>query len=227
MKLYKFRSLQENDLDNTLDILANERLYCALHSTLNDPFEGLFEVINWSGGVARSPVRPVSYSPSRSPCGGSSSRKLSTLSDIPGLNDDYRVCSLSAEFTDIRMWSHYASGHAGLAIEVDIEASPEVRQVRYLDSLNTIDSTVARIATAEDVLSCKTYHWGYEKEFRILQKEQFFDVKGRISSIILGVRFDRASYLGIIRERAPAGVPIHGTRLDHSQIRVLKSELLD
>ena len=41
MKLYKYRSLRRN-LDFVLDILLNERLYCANYTALNDPLEGYY-----------------------------------------------------------------------------------------------------------------------------------------------------------------------------------------
>ena len=40
MILFKFKSL--GTLDHVLDILLNDRLYCAPYSNLNDPFEGQF-----------------------------------------------------------------------------------------------------------------------------------------------------------------------------------------
>ena len=57
MKLYKFRSFE--NIEFTLDIIMNERLYCAQHKSLNDPFEGLFSTIEWKSGIVRSVFRPV------------------------------------------------------------------------------------------------------------------------------------------------------------------------
>ena len=101
MKLYKFRSL--DNLEFVLDILLNEQLYCSTYESLDDPLEGLFYTI----------INPL----------GTSMKLLQykCIDGLPTYNSDLRICSLSSSFRDIRMWSHYASGHTDVAIEIDFE----------------------------------------------------------------------------------------------------------
>ena len=43
MKLYKMRSL--SNFEFVVDLILNERPYCAHYSTLNDPFEGIYLLV--------------------------------------------------------------------------------------------------------------------------------------------------------------------------------------
>ena len=42
------------------------------------------------------------------------------VSRIEQARDGFRIASLSATPTNFLLWSHYADGHKGVAIEVDI-----------------------------------------------------------------------------------------------------------
>ena len=95
MKLYKFRSL--DNIEFVLDILLNERLYCAPYSDLNDPLEGLFYTISSPSITSKKRFR-----------------RYKEINDLPVKNSDLRICSLSKGLDDIRMWSHYAAGHSGV-----------------------------------------------------------------------------------------------------------------
>ena len=122
MKLYKFRSF--DNIEFTLDIIMNERLYCAHHNDLNDPFEGLFSTIEWKGGgIVRSIVQPIVRPIVSDLQGNYPQTVFKTLDELPSLGNDTRICSLSSSMADVRMWSLYASGHTGCVIEVDLELS--------------------------------------------------------------------------------------------------------
>lgn len=106
MKLYKYRSLR-NNIDFVLDILINQRLYCADHAELNDPVEGgFYESRRYSG-----PVMGISIP-----------RSIDAAESL-------RVCSLSAPRDLVPLWSHYADSHAGVAIEVDLPVEPPLYRV--------------------------------------------------------------------------------------------------
>ncbi len=109
MKLYKYKSL--SNLWHTLDVLVNDRLYCAHWSELNDPLEGRYEIY----------------------LGGKSLKIESIMtSRIENARDTYRVSSLSADPTNFLMWSHYAEGHKGIVIEVEVpESHSDLTKVVY------------------------------------------------------------------------------------------------
>ncbi|MCW8831230.1 MAG: DUF2971 domain-containing protein [Gammaproteobacteria bacterium] len=106
MKLYKFRSL--DNMDYALDIILNERLYCPEYSELNDPFEGLF-----------NQLMPGSFDSGFDNGFSTSNKTISNVDEL--LADSYhtRVCSLTSDLHDVRLWSHYADSHRGIAIELD------------------------------------------------------------------------------------------------------------
>ena len=155
MKLYKFRALDK--LEYVLDILLNERLYCSTYEALNDPLEGLFYTI----------INPLGTSKRL--------RQYKRIDDLPTYNSDLRICSLSSSFEDIRMWSHYANGHTGVAIEIDFENHiNDVIEVNYESGLQKHGTTILAGATPTDVLSYKTEHWGYEEEYRIIINDNHY-----------------------------------------------------
>lgn len=218
MKLYKFRSFN----NHTLDILIHERLYCGPYHKLNDPLEGLFATLVSEGGIARSVARPVARSVARSVVGGGSRRVVKRVEDLPGVNGEINVCSLSAEFSNIRMWSHYADGHRGVAIEVDIpEDCQQLVKVNYEDQLQKFQSNLLKATTAYDVLSFKTKHWEHEREYRVIQAEEYFCVKGKIMAVYLGINSTSLD-TKILERVVGSSIPIHKTVLDTRRIEIHK-----
>ena len=103
MILYKYRSL--SNIKFVLDILVNQRLHCARHDKLNDPLEGVF----WYMLQREKGVRRIGYDK----------------------NNHKRVCSLSKSLNDIRLWSYYAEGHQGVAIEINLDNNNDLYPVDY------------------------------------------------------------------------------------------------
>lgn len=208
MKLYKFRSLQQ--IEFTLDILLRERLYCAPYKDLNDPFEGLFYTISQPMGMAMT-----------------TRRYYKTIEDLPFYNTDVRICSLSEELGDIRMWSHYASGHQGVAIEIDFtEGANSLYKVDYSEGLQKFGTTILAGATAEEVLSVKTNHWEHEREYRIIQQNEYFEIKGKITGLYLGIRVSEM-LRGVLIKGVPLNIPIFDTKLDKTNVKVQPAEQIN
>ena len=171
MLLYKYRPLKK--LDRVLDILLHERLFCSYYSELNDPFEGQFRImfpnaIIGSGGMTHpGAMYPPEYD--------------------TAFVDRVRVGSLSATSRDVRMWSHYADGHNGVAIEIDCSGL-DVHEVRYRPGLlKVIRDMHLSEPKPELILTGKTKQWDYEEEYRFIQESEFVDVGGRIQRILLGI----------------------------------------
>lgn len=195
MLLYKYKSLRE--LDHTLDILLNERLYCSSYLELNDPFEGLF-----SASIRIPPEERVKYLLLRLP---DSLRVTKSVSDLPyDSKDRVRICSLSSSPSDILLWSHYADGHKGMAIEFDasgLEAT--IHRVEYVDELPLYSHTLLGMPTPQELLTHKTRHWEYEHEYRVICEERFLEVKGRIRRVLLGSRISDLHFKVIQRACSP------------------------
>jgi Protein of unknown function (DUF2971) len=194
MKLYKYKSL--SNLWHTLDILINNRLYCAHWSELNDPLEGRYEIY----------------------LGDKSDRIHSIMtSRIEKARDTYRVASLSADPTNFLMWSHYADGHKGIVIEVEVrESHPDLTKVLYspFSSLFT-----DKLQTKEDMrhlFNSKGNEWAYEQEYRLVTENNYFALPEPVSRVLLGpmVSDEQAGILGAV---APSSVEIVRMELDRFQ----------
>lgn len=207
MKLYKFRTL--DNLEFVLDILLNERLYCSNIKDLNYPLEGLFYTI----------IHPIGTSQEM--------RNYKTVEELPTYYSDLRICSLSKTLKDIRIWSHYAGGHTGVAIEIEFDGyENDLTKVNYNMGLQKHGSSILTAERPHDVLSHKTQHWDYEKEYRIINpKEDFYPIKGRISAVYFGVRTSEY-HKELLRKSSSKNINFIDTRLDRKNIviRPLKNQ---
>jgi hypothetical protein len=205
MKLYKFRSL--NNFERFLDIVLNERLYCAPYEELNDPFEGLF--------LAVSHLPPVMLQRK-----GTVRTELSSVSSLYEYDKFNRVCSLSSNCKDVRLWTHYADGHKGVAIEIDFKGNEsDIVPINYLSELKKYSNTIMGGASPDEVLRNKTVHWRYEEEVRILQSGSFYSIKGRIKSLFLGVRLS-AEHKSILERVLPKNIIMIDTKINEVTLEV-------
>jgi hypothetical protein len=212
MKLYKFRSLK--DIEYSLDILLNERLHCVPYDKLNDPFEGVFVVVTHLGGLAN-----LGWGPARG-YGTHIYKKPSSIQQykIPG---GTRICSLSATRKDVRLWSHYADGHKGIAIEIEFdEKNDELFKVDYVRQLKEFgNSLLTSPLDSTEILKVKSFHWEYEEEFRLILNDEFYSIKGKITGIYFGLR--TPSLLQELIMRAVGNrIPIFSTELIENTIEV-------
>lgn len=154
MLLYKYLSFL--NLNHALDILVNSRLYCSSYLDLNDPFEGLF-----SATIHIPPRDRLKFPFFTLPESYSVTKSVSDLCD--SAQDKVRICSLSSSITDVRLWSHYADGNRGFALEIDFSGLEDyVHKVIYSKELPTYGYTLLTAPSPIEVLTRKTLHWSYE-----------------------------------------------------------------
>jgi hypothetical protein len=109
MLAYKFR--EPSQIEYALDILFNNRLFCADWTRLNDPMEGIFS-------YSHHTTDETDYS--------------ELLDEIKIEKKRIKICSLSKTFDCHLLWAHYADGFSGMAIEVQLpNKSSEVTEVTY------------------------------------------------------------------------------------------------
>ena len=225
MKFYKFRSL--NNTEFAFDILINNRLYCASYESLNDPFEGEFvAIIHYSGmgllggGLLGDGLLGGGLLGGGLMNGGGIRRKHQSIKDTPLFSDKVRICSLSETLSDVRMWAHYAGGHEGVAIEIEVDETHEnLVKIAYHDGLRQINRSMIEKSTAKELLSYKTIHWEYEKEWRIIQEGEYYDISGKITAVYLGSRISLLNKT-LIRKTLPIDIPLFETNLDRHTISV-------
>lgn len=206
MLLYKYRS--NTPLEQTLDILNNERLFCSLYYRLNDPFEGLFDLATTypgAGGEVKAYIE-------------------SDISDLQELGmqdgDEWkpvRVCSLSSDPTDVRLWGHYGGSCRGVAIEIELD-DKVAHQVTYDTTLfrHEDDHSYPSIV---DVLTRKTSHWAYENEYRIITANEFWRVGGRIRRVIAGPLCAKDT-IQIMQKICSGTVPVVRARLNRTAVKI-------
>lgn len=173
MRAYKFRSSAQ--IEFALDLILNHRLYCSDWRKLNDPMEGMF--VYSSGGRETDAQRIVK--------------------GIGAAKSQYKVCSLSATFQSHLLWSHYAGGFDGLAIEVDLpDDDPNVRLVEYRGVFAFLD--MDRVFDEDDaarrILFSKYQEWSYEQEVRLLNWEEYYVLPSPVCRVIVGHRMNQALF---------------------------------
>ena len=194
MKLYKYKSLRDPWF--ILDMVVNRRLYCAHWSELNDPLEGRYELYL-----------------------GERSSKLANImtSRIEEAKDSFRVASLSADPTNFLMWSHYADGHKGVVIEVDIpDDHPDLTKVVYTPFSSVFSEKAQTQQDMRHLFNGKGEEWAYEQEYRLITDRKFFDLESPVSRVLIGPAID-ADKENILRVLLPDQVEIVGMELDQVQ----------
>jgi Protein of unknown function (DUF2971) len=193
-KLYKYRSAQ--NLWQIVDIVINNRVYCAKWSDLNDPLEGRYEV----------------FFNERFPESGCLVEKIETK------KNEFRIASLSADPSNFLLWSHYADGHKGVAIEVEIDSSHrDLFEVTY-SPFSAVFSDKKQIGNGDlrYIFNSKSEEWAYEEEWRIITKNEFFVLPSPVKRVLLGPIFDpeRRELLGKL---LPPSVELIDMELDRVQ----------
>jgi Protein of unknown function (DUF2971) len=120
--------------------------------------------------------------------------------------DNLGVLSLSEDPLQLLMWSHYGSEHAGVCVEFDVtKLMPDVGNVQpeQLSILRPVRYTQQKVSglprpdTIIEVLTTKSNHWSYEREWRMVRT---LDMTRKVNEGIHVVDFPieaiKAVYLG-------------------------------
>lgn len=165
--LFKYRSL--NEFKFFVDILAKSRFYAAPYFDLNDPMEGQYLYPNTND--FNDDIKDV----------------------LKGRKNKIRICSLSRDPENALMWSHYANGHYGVVVGVDVNRTRyDIRPVDY-DGLMQLNMNNINQHSAIDILTHKLEAWSYEEEERVfVEGEHFIEVE--LKEVICGSRMSNQDY---------------------------------
>ena len=123
------------------------------------------------------------------------------------------------------MWSHYADGHKGIAIEIDSSNIKNTWEVKYVNELLGVGQTfLSSLWIKQEGLKNKTFHWDYEKEYRIIGKEKYFDISNKIKAVYCGIRTPEES-INILRKAIPNNIPIISTVLNKKKLVIEKGSV--
>jgi hypothetical protein len=163
MPLYKYRSL--NNFRNFVDIILKSRLYAARYLDMNDPMEGHY--FYKTGQLARNTIRSIKDNKLR-----------------------LEICSLSRTPNDPLMWAHYADGHRGVVIGVEVDRNNyDIREVVYSGPSHIQNPHINDdLETAKRILCHKHEAWFYEEEERIFVTDGRKFVNVTVREVILGSR---------------------------------------
>lgn len=108
-----------------------------------------------------------------------------------------KIVSLSRSSQIPLMWSHYAEGHRGVAIGVEISRQDyDIRPIEYTGPAYLHDGRY-RQDTAREILSHKLEFWEYEQEERVFVNQGDF-VSAAVNEVIAGQQMSDRDY-GFIR----------------------------
>jgi len=218
-ELYKYRSFSGRNLS----MLENNQLYFAASFTFNDPFDCRarkeFEFGDDEELIEKMAPLEAAHQ------GISSDQAVEYLNHIIANNrkdeylneksnlfqklvlEQFGICSFSEVSNDILMWSHYSDGHQGFCLQ--FERSPEnllqsARPVEYPDNDEFPyveywrQNPNAQLEEFARIVTTKSQHWRYEKEWRALDRPGQVDThyKGHVSTysgtvlkgVVFGVR---------------------------------------
>jgi hypothetical protein len=169
--LYKYRSIE--NFRFFADIILKQRLYAAPYFDLNDPMEGRY-LYN-----------------------GEQSMNKDVEQILSGKKNKVRIVSLSRNHDNELMWAHYANGHRGVAVGVELDPNRyDVRPILY-DGIPAV-GTAGWSMMAEDILSHKHEIWRYEEEERVfVTRGEFAEV--RVRQVICGSKMSHQDF-GFVRE---------------------------
>lgn len=192
-KLYKFRAFDRTQPERVSRIITHHELYFPSPAELNDPFEcrpivrppaletyadrwraeHRVRALLIRNGTPRAEAKQRAKYASNRVFMQERAQEMSQT--LPGGMQSYRVCSFSATWEPILLWSHYADAHRGICIgfsadnddfgsALAVEYSAEVPSIEFLSQVSDESLMRSLILTKADV-------WSYEEEFRLITHE--------------------------------------------------------
>tara|TARA_B100001179_G_scaffold224334_1_gene202913 strand:- start:1932 stop:2528 length:597 start_codon:yes stop_codon:yes gene_type:complete len=183
--LYKFR--RSSALEYTLDIIRQNRLYCADFRDLNDPMEGTYDTLVSADHAPHS----------------------EQVNEIFASKVGTRICSLTRTYKQHPMWAYYAEDYRGLAIELDLpdDAAHPIYYASgsHIQSWGNGDDAYQ---IAKRILTTKHSAWSHEKEVRLLNEGEYYRLPpNAITRIIFGSRCDDEFRGTVSKECALFNIP--------------------
>lgn len=138
-------------------------------------------------------------------------------SRIEKARDAYRIASLSADPTNFLMWSHYADGHKGVVLEVEIpDELEQLTQVVYSPFSSVFTEKVQTKEDMRHLFNGKGEEWAYEQEYRLISDTTYFALPFGVSRLLLGPLVSNEQEI-ILRSILPTEFEITRMRLDRAQ----------
>lgn len=189
--LYKYHPLNVH----LIELLVNSQFYLADQEQLNDPLDAGFTMSYETYARLYYERYPTSKNEEDEKklkflfdfrIEQGDRKFLHELSDLP---DGLRTTCFTEDGNNPLMWSHYGANHTGVCLKFDLEKDAGLRQamkpVQYLEQLVEVKER----SDFEKSLLTKLNPWSVEKEWRILEKENYFSFQQEaLIEIVLGLK---------------------------------------
>jgi hypothetical protein len=237
-----------------VDVIQNQRIFCSLRSTFNDPFDGS---IPFSHEISPADYVEFAFKIYRKDgydwptIRGLLDRELSTDGSL-NAKAQKRIAENAAKFHEennragilclnddplsVLMWSHYACKHQGICIgfartdQNQLGCDDVCSPVTYSDEypapkFSEILSGNGKLT--EKLFYVKAREWAYEREWRLLceQGGQHIDLSFPISQIILGCRCPDDRIARFKEIAAAQAIALYQTKIVEGRFALVTSRL--
>lgn len=205
-RLYRYRGLTRsaNAIDQEVDAISENYIYCSDFEGMNDPMEGFFR-------------------PSKLLKGSAEYRDIAR--DIVSSKSAIGIASLTETYDSSLMWAHYASNYSGICVEYSTQdlldcLSDAVCLVRlaYVDNPLLVLPKLARNAdnAAKGILSQKHFSWAYEREWRVLAHIGKVPLGRRspVREILMGSRISGRHRRKVLEAAEKRGIVVREMEID-------------
>lgn len=158
---------------NTLNLITEEKVKISNFNYFNDPADPIIKL------------------------------QIKELPEIKDMINKIKICSLSSEYDNFLMWSHYANEHKGICIAYDVSKVKEYNKTILKKVIYTKKIQIYKpynhifenpILNEEknfiSLFYLKHKNWKYEKEYRIITYEDYDFINLPIKAIYFGMNAD-------------------------------------
>lgn len=189
MKVYKYRSIEENVFKRDFETIKNNSFYSSNYSMLNDPFdiylnEEISQVINLLKELF--PYKELNNFENQ-------------FKEVLNFKEKIGVYCLSKDFLNEQLWAYYAGSYSGYCIEYDLEKLIDKDQnfdfqykfeIDYKDNIPTLDINDLKNLQEgfiKKMFATKKSTWKHEEEIRLIFDK--YGMKKFHPSAITGIYF--------------------------------------
>jgi hypothetical protein len=188
MKVYKYRSIEEDVFKRDFETIRNNSFYSSNYSMLNDPFDIYFS----------EQISPLIKILNKMFPNNDSSNFEKQLKNVLNSKEKTGIYCLSKDFLNEQLWAYYASSYSGYCIEYDLDKLVNKSQnsdfeykleINYQDVIPTID--IGDIKNQDSLIrkmyAVKKSNWKHEDELRLIFND--YGLKKFHPSAITGIYF--------------------------------------
>ncbi|MCC2590968.1 DUF2971 domain-containing protein [Chryseobacterium sp. MFBS3-17] len=212
-KFYKYKGNVNISDDNgrklferDLDFIENNKIWLSNINQLNDQNEGIHNLDNFKTSLKAGMKMAGFLGLKKYDEKTNLNYANSIYNFIRVMKENVGIYSLTTDFSNRLMWSHYGNSNMGYCIEYDFDSITDLQlqhingwhpshndrfeQVKYQKQVYSPVSLNFKIEDFFKIVSHKTEEWNYEKEWRILTSISggYSHKNNIVTSIIFGSR---------------------------------------